>query len=321
MIFRKYSSREKKVSLLGFGTWGLGSDAYGHISKKNSSKVLDFAIKNRINFIDTSNIYGQGLAEKRIGDFISKSNILRSKLFIATKCGMLNDSPSSWKVTQDFSIDNIKRSIKKSLIRLKTDYIDLIQLHSPPIKILKNKKKINQILKLFIKLKKKGIVKNFGVSVKSPQDAIIVLKNYKSFNFIQLNFSLIDQRALDFGILDTAYKKKVSIIARTPLAFGYLAGNVDIKKKDHRKKWSKKQTDLWSKGRLNFVKLISRKKIKPASLALLFATFHPAVKTVIPGMMQIKDVKENLKFLSLKKLTKNEIKNLIFGYKNNKWVA
>ena len=51
MIFRKYSSREKKVSLLGFGTWGLGSDAYGHISKKNSSKVLDFAIKNRINFI------------------------------------------------------------------------------------------------------------------------------------------------------------------------------------------------------------------------------------------------------------------------------
>ncbi|MBL08678.1 MAG: hypothetical protein CML96_06445 [Rhodobiaceae bacterium] len=111
------------------------------------------------------------------------------------------------------------------------------------------------------------------------------------------------------------------MIARTPLAFGYLAGNVDIKKKDHRKKWSKKQTDLWSKGRLNFVKLISRKKIKPASLALLFATFHPAVKTVIPGMMQIKDVKENLKFLSLKKLTKNEIKNLIFGYKNNKWVA
>ena len=79
MIFRKYSSREKKVSLLGFGTWGLGSDAYGHISKKNSAKVLDFTIKNRINFIDTANIYGQGLAEKRIGDFISKSNILRSK--------------------------------------------------------------------------------------------------------------------------------------------------------------------------------------------------------------------------------------------------
>jgi aryl-alcohol dehydrogenase-like predicted oxidoreductase len=45
------------------------------------------------------------------------------------------------------------------------------------------------------------------------------------------------------------------------------------------------------------------------------------VKTVIPGMIQIKHVKENLKFLSLKKLTKKEIKNLIFGYKNNKWVA
>ena len=299
----------------------MGGNSYGHISEKNSSKVLDFAIKNGINFIDTSNIYGQGLAEKRIGNFISKSNILRSKLFIATKCGMLNNSSSSQNVIHDFSINNIKKSIKKSLIRLKIDCIDLIQLHSPSIKILKNKKKINKILELFKKLKKMGILRNFGVSVKSPQDALIVLKHYKKFNFIQLNFNLIDQRALDYGVLDMAYQKKVSLIARTPLAFGYLAGNVNIKKKDHRRKWSKKQTNLWSKSRFKFTKLTSKKNIKPASLALLFATFHPAIKTVIPGMMKIKHVKENLKFLTLKKLTKKEITKLIIIYKSNKWVA
>ena len=155
MIYRKYSSKGKQISLLGYGTWGLGGDAYGNITKEKSSRLLNFAFKNGINFIDSSNNYGRGLAEKRIGRFILSNNILRSKLFIATKCGMLNHSPSSWRVKQDFSITNIKNSVEKSLARLKTNYIDLIQLHSPPTKILKDKKKINQILKLFIKLKKK----------------------------------------------------------------------------------------------------------------------------------------------------------------------
>ena len=47
-----------------------------------------------------------------------------------------------------------------------------------------------------------------GVSVKSPQDARIILNNFKEFNFIQLNFNLVDQRAIDFNILDLALKKK-----------------------------------------------------------------------------------------------------------------
>ena len=157
--------------------------------------------------------------------------------------------------------------------------------------ILKNKKKINQILKLFTKLKKIGVVKNFGVSVKSPQDALIIIKKYKQFNFIQLNFSLVDQRALEYGVLDAAYKNKVSIIARTPLAFGYLTGKVRVKKNDHRKKWGIKQANIWTKGRLKFSRAINRKKLSPTSLALLFATYHPAIKTVIPGMMKIKQVK------------------------------
>jgi len=320
MIRNKYSFK-KKISLLGFGTWGLGNDSYGFINKKNSSKILQYAVKNGINFIDTSNIYGKGLAEKRIGDFISANYALRSKLFISTKCGMLNSNSSSWKIKHNFNLNNIKQSIKESLVRLKTDYIDLIQLHSPPLKTLKNKKNINKILELFKKLKKKRVVRNFGVSVKSPQDAMIVLKNYRKFNFIQLNFSLVDQRALEYGVLNMAYKKKVSLITRTPLAFGYLAGKVNIKKKDHRKKWSTKQKDLWSKGRMKFKNTINRKNISPVILALLFATHHPAIKTVIPGMMKIGHVKENLKFLTSKKLSKKETKNLVNVYKKNEWIA
>jgi aryl-alcohol dehydrogenase-like predicted oxidoreductase len=320
MIFKENSSK-KKISTLGFGSWGLGSDSYGRINKNDSLKILNFATKKGINFIDTSNVYGKGLAEERIGEFLSKNFLLRPKLFIATKCGMLNNSSLSFSEKHDFNINNIERSIKKSLIRLRINYIDLIQLHSPPIKILKNKKKINQILKLFTKLKKIGVVKNFGVSVKSPQDALIIIKKYKQFNFIQLNFSLVDQRALEYGVLDAAYKNKVSIIARTPLAFGYLTGKVRVKKNDHRKKWGIKQANIWTKGRLKFSRAINRKKLSPTSLALLFATYHPAIKTVIPGMMKIKQVKDNIKFLKTKKLGKKEIEKLFIVYKSNKWIV
>ena len=313
--------KNKKISLLGFGAWGLGGDAYGEISNQKSLNLLKYSIANGVNFIDTSNIYGKGLSEKRIGLLLLKNKKIRPKLFVATKCGTKNHSPSSWIMPQNFKVSYLKKSIEQSLKRLNTSYVDLIQLHSPPLKLLKNKKEIKKILNLFIELKKKKKIKYFGISTKSPEDALFVLKNYKSFKFIQLNFNLIDQRALDCGALDLAQKKGVSMIARTPLAFGYLAGKVNIKGKDHRKKWSKKQKDLWSKGRLEFTKVINRKNINSTILALLFATYHPAIKTAIPGMMKIKDVKENLKFLNSKKLTKKEVRKLIFFYKKNQWVA
>ena len=202
------SLKKEKISLLGFGTWGLGSDAYGKITEKQSLSLIKFSIKKGINFLDTSNIYGRGLSEKRIGLFLQKNKNLRQKIFIATKCGTKNHSPSTWVMPQNFNVNYLKNSINESLKRLNTSYIDLIQLHSPPPKILNNKLKMKKILELFLRLKKKGLIKYIGVSVKSPEDALNILKKYKSFSFIQLNFNLIDQRAWDSGILDLAYKKK-----------------------------------------------------------------------------------------------------------------
>ena len=233
---------------------------------------------------------------------------------------MKNHSPSSWNVPQNFNISFLKRSIDESLKRLNTNYIDLIQLHSPPIKLLKNKKKIIKILNFLIKLKNKKKIVNFGVSVKSPADAIYILQNYKKFKFIQLNFNLMDQRAIDCGVLDLAYKKKVYVISRTPYAFGYLVNNVKFKKLDHRKKWSNKQIAIWNKGRLSFLKIIKRKNLKSASLALLFATYHPSIITVIPGMMSIYEINQALEFLKLKKLSKKEIKNLRNYYNSIDWI-
>ena len=127
----KHSLLKNQISRLGFGAWGLGSDAYGSISENKSLKLIKHSLKKGINFFDTSNIYGRGKSESRIGNFIkSNPEKYRKKIFIATKCGTLNHSVNSWKVPQDFSIPNLKKSINGSLERLNTKYIDLIQLHS-----------------------------------------------------------------------------------------------------------------------------------------------------------------------------------------------
>jgi len=317
MLYRNCYRSNLKLSLLGYGTWGLGSDSYGRISEKKSIYLLDYAFNNGINFFDTSNIYGAGLAEERLGKAFKNYN-LRSKVVIATKFGMLNHRTTEWSEPQNFKIKDLRISFENSLNRIKSDYIDILQLHSPPIELLQDKNKMESILELLGRLKQEGKLKYFGVSVKSPSHAKLVMK-YNQFKFIQLNLNLIDHRALEYKILDLALQKKVSIISRTPLAFGYLAGCVKLKKIDHRRKWSAQQKFLWSKGKKIFIHSISRKNISPLDLSLLFATHHPSIKSTIPGMLKINEIEKNIHFLKLKKLSKKELKKITEVYKNNRW--
>ena len=66
----KHSLLKNQISRLGFGAWGLGSDAYGSISENKSLKLIKHSLKKGINFFDTSNIYGRGKSESKIGNFI-----------------------------------------------------------------------------------------------------------------------------------------------------------------------------------------------------------------------------------------------------------
>ena len=196
-----------KISKLGFGCWGLGGDSYGYISSKRSIELVNYALENKINFFDTSNIYGNGLSEKRLGLAFKNKN--RSSFFVATKMGSIPHSPLIKKMPFNYDCDYLKKSFTSSLKNINLKFIDLIQLHSPPKEILKNKKKMKDIISMLKDFKKKQMVRYFGVSVKSPDDAKIVMKSYPDFKFIQINFNLMDQRAIDTGIIHIAKKKKL----------------------------------------------------------------------------------------------------------------
>lgn len=308
-----------KVSKIGFGTWGFSGDSYGFISKKKSEVLLNYGFKKKINFFDTAPSYGFGKVENILSKFIKNK---RSKIFLSTKAGLYKKKDTAFKQIDLFNFEPqfIEKQLDESLKRLKTNYVDVLFLHSPTKKNCKN------ILKLKImmdKFKKDGKIRFSGISPKTPNDGIYFLKKAK-FDFVQLNFNLIDHRIFKSGIYNMCKKKNIKIIARTPFNLGFLAKKHDLikikknKKYDHRSRWDRKQLDLWNKSSDLFNKLNLNNSM--ASFALRYCLSFKSIFAVIPGMMEIKEIDINSKKENTKKLSNQILLKINKIYKHNQFI-
>jgi len=274
------------VSEIGFGGWGIGGvtpgpTSYGPTDDNESRKALEAAFNNGISYYDTAGVYGK--SEELIGRTFKHR---RGQVVIGTKIGFLEHH-----TPQDFSRKNIFSTLEKSLRNLGTDYVDLYQLHNPDIQNLR----MDEIVSALKELKIRGLVRALGVSVKHPNHGLLALK-YGEFCSIQVNLSMIDQRAIDNSLLDQAREQGIGIIARTPLNFGFLTDNgttmdLNFGPEDHRSVWPMEQRVAWQKA----ARLLS--EVHPeyplATLALRYCLSVTGVSTVIPGLLTVSDVLEN----------------------------
>lgn len=291
MKYRRLGSTGFQVSEIGFGAWGIGGNvngavAYGPTDDAESKAALRRAFELGITFYDTADFYGFGHSEQLIGEALKD---VRPQVIVATKVGLLDASGA-----QDFSSQRIRRSIEASLKRLQTDYVDLYQLHSPSMETLVQEDKILSVLQ---SLQAEGKIRAFGVSVRSPDDGLVAVTKF-GFNVIQVNFSLVDQRAVENGLFDLCLEKDVGVIVRTPLCFGLLTGQYSqadgFDSFDHRGKWSSEQIERWAAASQLFSSaLLRRQSGTPAQIALRFCLSFKAVSTVIPGMLTKEHVEEN----------------------------
>ena len=290
---------------------GLGGNSYGPVNDSESEKALKLAFENGVNFFDTSDLYGDGHSEELLGGVFKD---VRDKVIIATKGGTLPHS--GFEMPQDFSPQYLEKALEKSLKRLKTDYIDLYQLHSPRIPDIEKNERVVPVLEEF---KKKGKIKVYGISARSPDDGKTAIEKY-NFPVLQVNFNMIDQRAIENGLFDLAKEKDVGIIVRTPLVFGYLTGKLKgdehFQGIDHRKNWPKEQLQRWANASNLFSFLYKSKYMTPAQAALRFCLENEAVSTVIPGMMNISEVKENIQVCEIPSFVSEEIKQIRQIYKS-----
>lgn len=300
MRYRALGTTGISVSEIGFGTWGLGGDSYGPVDDATSRASLELAFDRGVTFYDTSDLYGDGHSEIVLGEVFTGR---RDRVVIATKVGTLPHT--GFHMPQDFSAAYITRGIDASLSRLGMDYVDLYQLHSPPPD-LPNWPEVVETLE---RLRQSGKIRAFGLSARSPADAKLAVERH-GFGVMQVNFNMIDQRALTDGLFARCEERGVGVIARTPLCFGYLSGTMtgdeEFHGRDHRANWPREQLRRWARAPQLFSPLNEGTTRTLSQLALQFCLTPRAVSTVIPGMLTVDQVVENTAIAGLPALTTAE---------------
>jgi len=290
MRYRRLGATGLEVSEVGFGAWGIGgveggAVGYGPTDDRESTAALRRAFDLGVTFYDTADIYGNGHSEELIGAALHD---VRSRIVIATKVGLLGPYGP-----QDFSPVHLRASLEASLRRLQTDYVDLYQLHNPPMALLAREPDILGTLEA---MRREGKVRAIGVSVKSPDDGLPAVRAC-GVQAAQVNFSMIDQRSRANGLLALAEEVGAGLVARTPLCYGFLSGKYStgtaFEPGDHRAAWSAEQLSVWAGAPRVFGEAIARTSGTPAQVALRFCLSYGAVAAAIPGMLTTLQVDEN----------------------------
>jgi len=290
MKYRPLGDTGLRVSEIGFGTWGLGGDrdgtvAYGPASDETSRSALRAACDAGVNFFDTADLYGSGHSEQLLGEVFSSRRV---SVVIATKGGFRDDGK------QDFSTAHLRYALEASLRRLRSNYVDLYQLHSPAIATLREQP---EIIELMAEWRDAGKIRAWGLSARSPEEARQAIEEFDA-PCVQFNFNLTDQRAVTDGLLELCQKRRVGVVVRTPLCFGFLTGKYDSDSSfaatDHRRRWPAEQRQRWREANDVFQFLFAANPSDtPAQLALRFCLSFPAVSTAVPGMLTDAHVREN----------------------------
>lgn len=302
MRYRELGSTGLKVSEVGFGAWGIGGNAhgnsYGPTDDTTSIAAIQRAVELGCNFFDTADVYGHGHSEELLGQALRGQ---RDKVFIATKVGgdFYHGAPR-----MNFNPDYIEFAVGKSCERLQTDHIDLYQLHNPPVQIVKN----GTLFRTLEVLKEKGIIHHFGISIHDPQEGLLAMKTGQP-EAIQVVFNLLRQDA-KLQLFQAAKDNGVAIIAREPLANGFLTGRhtaeEEFPRGDIRNGFPRDYT-------LNLVlaaeqlRFLETKNRSLAQAALRFVLDQKEVSTVIPGAKSPQQVEENLSASTVAPLTGEEL--------------
>jgi aryl-alcohol dehydrogenase-like predicted oxidoreductase len=288
MQYRQFGNTTLKTSEIGFGTWAIGGSAnvggveigWGPSDDAVSIKAIHAALDAGINFFDTADFYGLGHAETLLGKTISNDQAA----IIASKVGQKVGADG--KINIDYSAKHIIESCEQSLRRLKRDAIDFHHLHVARMHHLEN----GECIEAMQQLQKEGKIRYWGISLITfnpfPEAEFFV--QHQLGDGFQLVFNLINQKALP--IMEMAAAKGYGVIARMPLQFGLLSGNIKPNTRfandDHR---SYRLVPNIIETALNILNekvwpLLDKYQTTAAGLALSYILSYEAVSTVIPGI-------------------------------------
>lgn len=197
---RQLGKTDMHVTRLGIGLSEIGSD----VTAETASEVLNTALDIGINFLDTAECYDD--SEELLGRAVSHR---RKEFFLATKTGHVSGDITG----ENWSAKVLRDSIDRSLKRMKTDYVDLLQLHSCSVQVLEK----GEVIQILQEAKQAGKTRYIGYS--GDNDAALWAVESGLFDTLQTSFNLVDQKAR-FGLLEKAKAKNIGVIVKRPIANG-----------------------------------------------------------------------------------------------------
>ncbi len=215
MEFIKIAGSDIKASRIGLGTWAMGGWLWGGSDKKKCVKTLYKAFDEGINLIDTAPVYGFGVSEEIVGEAISETSF-RDDLVIATKAGL--EWPDN-KVYRNSTKQRILKEVDDSLRRLKTDYIDLYQIHWPDPLV-----PIEETAEAMAYLIKEGKIRAVGVSNYSPRQ-MEIFSSVCKLQTDQPPYNLFE-RGIDEDVIPYCNENKITMLLYGSLCRGLLSGKL-----------------------------------------------------------------------------------------------
>lgn len=286
---RSFGTTGLQVSEIGFGAWAIGGNrfgnSYGPTEDATSLSALAAALEAGCTFFDTADVYGHGHSEELLGKALAGH---RKDVVIATKVGgdFYHGSPRT-----DFSDKYILFACEKSLERLKTDVIDVYQLHNPPLSLIER----GDIFEPLEKLKSQGKIRFYGISIHDPREGLAAMKAGKPSS-IQVVYNLLKQDPAE-DLFPEAKKRGVAIIAREPLHNGFLTGKYNRESRfpsgDIRCGWPQDYLDDILDSVARMKGMLKNGQTLPRA-ALKFCLEEEAVSVVIPGCKTVQQVEENM---------------------------
>jgi L-galactose dehydrogenase len=301
MIYRTLGKTGLKVSIVGYGASPLGAE-FGTIDPAEGKRAVDTAIGAGINYFDVAPYYGRTLAETRLGEFLEGQ---RKKVVLATKCARYDT------LGFDFSQKRILASIDESLKRLRTDWIDIFQIHD--VEYGTNKMVLDEAIPAVQKLKKAGKVRFVGIT------------GYPVYNLKRLaeaaevdtiltycRYNLLDVKA-DEVLAPLAKKLKLGLINASPL---------------HMRALTNTGVPEWHPAPVKVVEAAAKaaaycksKGVDIADLAMQFVLANESYATTLVGMSKVRHVESNVKVVGTKADPQllADVLNMLRGVMNVCW--
>lgn len=325
MSYKSLGHTDIKVSPLCLGTMTFGEQN----SEKEAHEQLSFAIANGINFIDTAELYPAPVSaqtstvtETYIGNWLQHQN--RDKVVIATK--VVGPAPKKWighiRNGPQLTDAQIEQAVNDSLKRLRTDYVDLFQIHWPARNTNyfgksgyeygrdKHDSPIHQTMHSLARLVSAGKIRSAGVSNETPwglHQYVTAAAELKAPDIVSIQnpYNLLN-RSYEIGLAEFAHRSDIGLLAYSPMAGGSLSGKYlnnnqpeDARLTLHKNYFYRYTTPGVVSAVEKYVAVAKAFAMDPAGMALAFVNQQPFVTSTIIGATNLVQLEANIKSTEL----------------------